>query len=337
MTSASPPVVPLAAADDTFGGTPLKVLFIGGLGRSGSTLVELLLNELAETASVGETIHLWERGVVNNERCACGEAFHDCPHWTAVGQRAFGGWAAVDVDELIRLRWRIDRSRRLPAIARRHLSGPLGTTLDDGERHYLRHLRLVLQASAEVAGHPSVLLESSKHLSTAALLALDPAIDLRVLHLVRDPRGVAHSWTKTVERPETATADGAEMMPRYRPSRTAFRWMTDNLGFEALAWVAPTLLLRYEDALSHPTQTMRDVADLCGLDRDRLDLGFIAGNRANVSAPMHSVAGNPMRFGGRDLTLRLDDAWRRRMRRRRRLLVTATTAPLLKAYGYPLR
>ncbi len=44
------------------------VLFTGGLGRSGSTLIEKLLNELPGTFAVGETIHLWERGVRDQER-----------------------------------------------------------------------------------------------------------------------------------------------------------------------------------------------------------------------------------------------------------------------------
>ncbi len=155
----------------------MKVLFIGGLGRSGSTLVESMLNELPQTLAVGETIHLWERGVRNQERCACGEVFASCPHWAAVGQEAFGGWDQVDLDEIIRLRWSVDRSRRLPMIAASHFRH----RPSEAEQRYLDHLRAVLVASARVGsrsservgGEPKVLLESSKHLSTAALLALD--------------------------------------------------------------------------------------------------------------------------------------------------------------------
>ncbi len=71
-------------------GTRQRVLFTGGLGRSGSTLVEKLINELPSTFSVGETVHLWERGVRDHERCGCSEAFTDCAHWQAVGVQAFG-------------------------------------------------------------------------------------------------------------------------------------------------------------------------------------------------------------------------------------------------------
>lgn len=305
------------------------VLFIGGLGRSGSTLIESLLNELPQTLAVGETIHLWERGVRNQERCACGEPFAQCAHWAAVGQEAFGGWDQVNLDEVIDLRWSIDRSRRLPTIAYHHLRGGA----DPREARYLDHLRSVLLGAATVAARetgtrPAVLLESSKHLSTAALLALDPALDVRVLHLVRDPRGVAYSWTKEVARPETE----GELMPIYRPSRTALRWVTDNLGFELLARRVPTLTLRYEDFLVDPASSLLAITDLAGLDRGEVDLGFLDGNRAEVSTPLHSVAGNPMRFGSRSLTLRLDDAWRTELAPGPRRLVTAITAPLLLRY-----
>jgi len=306
-----------------------KVLFIGGLGRSGSTLVERLLNELPTTFAVGETIHLWERGVRNGETCGCGAPFDDCAHWRAVGSAAFGGWDRVDADRLIELRWAVDRTRQLPAITLAHRRGQPG----GDQRDYLDHLRRVLLAAAVVAGRPDVLLDSSKHLSTAALLALDDALDVRLLHLVRDPRGVAYSWTKHVARPET---DG-EVMPTYDPARTAARWVTDNLGFEALGRWVPTLRLRYEDVLTDPRAALAAIGRFVGIDVRGLDLGFIEGCSARLATPMHSVAGNPLRFGGDDVTLRLDDAWVTELGCGRRRLVTSLTAPLLVRYGYPIR
>lgn len=306
-----------------------KVLFIGGLGRSGSTLIELLLNELPMTLAVGETIHLWERGIRNGERCGCGQAFDHCLHWQAVGDEAFNGWDNVDLDDVIGLRWSIDRSRRLPAIAASHGRG----RPSKAERRYLGYLRRVLLASATVGGGPDVLLESSKHLSTAALLALDDSLDVRVLHLIRDPRGVAYSWTKDVPRPET---DG-EVMPTYRPARSATRWVTDNLGFKMLSRRVPSLTLRYEDFLRAPASSLRRILRLLDVEAAADDLHFLDGKRAALSTPMHSVAGNPLRFGRNEITLRLDDAWRVQLPAGDRHIVSAITAPLLKAYGYPIR
>lgn len=303
-----------------------KVLFTGGLGRSGSTLVERLLNELPQTISVGETVHLWERGLRDQERCGCGEPFAQCAHWSRVGAAAFGGWDSVDLDRIIDLRWSVDRSRRLPQILRALRSGDV----TNDQQVYLDHLRAVLLASAEVAGGAEIILESSKHLSTAALLSLDPALDVRVLHLVRDPRGVAYSWTKEVKRPE---ADD-ELMPVYKPSRTAGRWVTDNLGFQRLAAEGvPTLTLRYEDFLADPAAALASITSLMGLEQP-VDFPFLDGNKAKLSTPMHSIAGNPLRFGGDDLVLRLDDAWKTELDPSAQRVVTTICRPVLGRFGY---
>ena len=42
------------------------VLYIGGMGRSGSTLVDRVLGQAPGVCSVGELVFLWERGVLAN-------------------------------------------------------------------------------------------------------------------------------------------------------------------------------------------------------------------------------------------------------------------------------
>ena len=53
------------------------ILFIVGSSRSGSTLLERLLNELPGVLSVGELKRMWRRGFVENRLCSCGQPFHD--------------------------------------------------------------------------------------------------------------------------------------------------------------------------------------------------------------------------------------------------------------------
>ncbi len=237
---------------------------------------------------------------------------------------------------MIELRWTEDRSRRLPQIFNAVRSGRTSAA----QREYLDGMQAVLLGSAEVAAAARgvdrseiILLDSSKHLSTAALLASDPLLDVRVLHLVRDPRGVAYSWMKTVERPETE----GEIMPRYSAKRTAGRWVTDNLGFDTLASLGiPTLRLRYEDVLAEPERRILEVARFAGVlaEDDAMSLDFIEGSTAHLSTPMHSIAGNPLRFGGDDVVLRLDDAWRSELPARDRRTVELITGPVLGRYGY---
>ncbi|GFJ89663.1 sulfotransferase [Phytohabitans rumicis] len=91
-----------------------SVLFLGGLGRSGTTLVERLLGELPGCCALGEVVHLWQRDVRDDERCGCGARFSACDFWDTVGELAFGGWHQVDVYRVLALQGAVERTRYIP-------------------------------------------------------------------------------------------------------------------------------------------------------------------------------------------------------------------------------
>jgi hypothetical protein len=67
----------------------VKVLYIGGFGRSGSTLVERILGQLPGFCSAGEIVFLWQRGLIENQLCGRGATFSECDFWTRVGKTAW--------------------------------------------------------------------------------------------------------------------------------------------------------------------------------------------------------------------------------------------------------
>ena len=76
-----------------------RVLFIGGWGRSGSTLLDRVLGHVPGVVSLGEVREIWVRGVIEDRPCGCDRPFSECPFWTEVGDRAWGGWRSFDVDD----------------------------------------------------------------------------------------------------------------------------------------------------------------------------------------------------------------------------------------------
>ncbi|WP_432831751.1 sulfotransferase [Dactylosporangium sp. CA-092794] len=302
----------------------VRVLFLGGLGRSGTTLLERLLGELPGVCPLGEVVHLWERDIAGDERCACGVHFSDCDFWQAVGEKAFGGWHHVDVWRVLALRHAVERTRHIPRLASVRMSPAHRLLVEEYADWYAR----LYEAAAVVSG-ADVLVDSSKHAALAYCLRFAPSVDLRVVHMVRDSRGVAYSWTKKVSRPET---DNAEEMTRYSPGRSALLWNAHNTALSVLHRCGvPVKRVRYESLLDEPSATLRDLSGFIGIKPG--ELPFLRDGVAELST-CHSAAGNPMRFKVGPVPLRRDDAWRTALPGGQRRVVSALTAPLLGVYGY---
>jgi hypothetical protein len=66
----------------------VTVVYLGGFGRSGSTLVERMLGAAPGWVNVGELVDLARSVAPGDELCGCGQPFSTCPMWTRVGDLA---------------------------------------------------------------------------------------------------------------------------------------------------------------------------------------------------------------------------------------------------------
>lgn len=296
------------------------------MGRSGSTLIERILGELPGFCSIGEVVHLWRRGLAEDERCGCGQPFSDCGFWAEVGKEAFGGWDHLDVEQVLRLKGGVDRTRFLPLLLNGAREGPLASRCELYTGLYHR-----LYSAVSLVSGARVIVDASKHASLAACLYQRYGARMRLLHVVRDPRAVAHSWGKRVTRPDASPDSSEPEMARYSAGRAAVQWMTQNACFDALARRGtPTLRVRYEDFVTDPGEEFSRIAKFSGYTGDPLDL---AEGRVNLSEG-HAVSGNPMRLTTGRIGVRADHGWHEEMPPWRRRLVAAVTAPSRGRYGY---
>lgn len=299
-------------------GQPVRVLLITGYSRSGSTILARLLGEVAGVVSPGELRYLWQRGLVENRRCDCGELCLDCSFWQDVLIRAFGTAPPPGVELMLDLQRRVDRVYRIPALTRANGNLPADVAT------YLRYYERLYEAIGEVSG-ASCIVDSSKDPSFGHVLALSEQIDLSVIHLVRDSRAVAYSWTREKHDPGTG-----KPMSRQHPLRSALEWdMAEWAAKQLTRRVNPSMTLRYEDFVADPEPVVRRALDLIGeTGESPLD-----GNHASLG-PGHAVSGNPMRFDNGVVSINEDTQWQEALPRSSRLLVTAATWPALSAHGY---
>jgi hypothetical protein len=306
-----------------------RVLVIGGWGRCGSTLVDMMLGQVPGFVSAGEVRELWLRGILENRPCGCGVSFRCCPFWTKIGDEAFGGWDAVDLGAMLRVRYAVDRPWGAPRLLRARRRGVNPRDIQTYADALVR-----LYAAIRAVSGASVVVDSSKLATHTMVLQCIPGLDLRLVHLVRDSRGVAYSNQKVVIK--AVTSGPPTFLPRNGAVAASARYALYNGATGALAHSGlPYLRLRYEDFVEAPERQLRALLDFSGRPSD-VELPFLRDGDV-VLGESHLVDGNPVRFRQGPIQVRLDDEWRDRLPARDRVLVGALTSPMLLAYGYRVR
>jgi len=178
-----------------------------------------------------------------------------------------------------------------------------------------------------------VIIDSSKEPAHGYAMSLVPDVDLRVLHLVRDPRAAAYSWLKKKPQPDSETK---EFMVRFSPTKSSAMWDSWNASAEALLRRSRDkyLRVRYEDFVANPRESFTNILRLLGEEQAELPLASDSEVKLGVS---HTVSGNPNRFDTGAVELRQDREWQKKMKPRDKALVTALTLPLLTRYHYTVR
>ena len=337
---------------------PVKVLKITGLGRSGSTILDVVLGNHPRIESVGEVGNLIRTGWISRGSlrgidpkrlrvpiCTCGKrldvpyvesADEACPFWSGVRREWAGradpdgieGYPKLQNDFELKRRWpRLLYERRRPSAAFRSYAGLT---------------RAFFESVRAVSGKP-VVVDSAMVPVRTFTLGMVPGIDVYAVHLVRDGRGVITSHRKTLEKDLQAgtTPDHGGLAMRKTTARrrvlylvSVARWVVLNLASE---WVCSRLgpdramRLRYEDFVADPEGALGRIGSLIGLD-----LGDLA-RAASSGEPMHAghnVGGNRTKKSG-TITLRPDEQeWRGALSPKEQRLSWALMGWLMRRYGY---
>jgi hypothetical protein len=306
--------------------SPLKVIYIAGWGRSGSTLLDDTLGQIDGWFACGEVSLIW-----HDVLCRCDALPAKCEFWGPVLRETLARHPEHEPTSLRALqgRWLDRNPSRLLTIAREARRNGLGG--GHPLRVYARVLADLYEISAEAAG-ASVLVDSSKGAPLAYLAAKLTGSEVYLVHLVRDPRACAHS----VSKKKLKRTDPPRFHGRMGPVASSLGWLGRNAIIETLIrWEQGDryLRLRYEDFADRPRGAVHAICAM--VDEAPASLPFLdessVADRAN-----HSIAGNPPTVADGVVRIRRDDQWRTRMSARSRRLATLAAAPLMPHYGYPL-
>jgi hypothetical protein len=272
---------------------------------SGSTVFAKLANASPDIASIGELSNSVGRLLGASEKdvylCSCGVDIRECPFWQSVRLRC--SQYGFDLD-LHKFRTQLDSGmgRWVDSI----LFGALGRLapiqvllqgLFGAFPSYRRRVAISVSRSLSVARAvvdltgKKVFLDTSKKVGRAVLFARQQGLDFRLLHLVRDPRGVYTSYRKH---------KGDDAVLR----RVMRYWIRTN---QAALWLKSFLpemaykLVRYEDLCTSSCETLEEVQLF--LDVEPVNL------LKEVVEQSHHIIGNKGRLRPFSC-LELDDTWR---------------------------
>jgi hypothetical protein len=311
---------------------PVKVLYLAGKGRSGSTVLASLLGQLPGFFNAAEVNFLWDWGLVENYKCGCGVPLQQCPMWRAILTEADSLLAGTGIPPLDSAR--VDRDQaavvRWPKTLQLLRAEPGRHAHWEQLDRYTAAVSAVYRAIVRVTGARVVVDSSKKPIEPVALGLVDD-VDLYLAHVVRDPRAVVYSWQR---KRAYSDRDTDEYMPRFSASFTTTSWLTRNLLVEVIGRRRPVELVRYDDMARNPEAVLRRMADFVGEPAG--DLEFLTSATATL-APTHSVGGNPVRMSSGAIKIAPDDEWRSELAPRKRMVATAIALPLLHRYGLPVR
>lgn len=298
-----------------------RVLFVGGYGRSGSTIIDLLLDRVPGIVSVGEFRHLFGRALGDNELCSCGEKFNECTFWTEVISKAFP--EGVNREEIHEAMLQINR-----VVSTRSLQDPgkMSPKMKAAAEIYENAFSKAYTTVAEVSG-AKVIIDSSKYPAHGLFLNNIEQISLSTMLLVRDPRAVAYSWQRRRIRPEVHWEK--REMPRHNVARSALAWILSNILTEKIT-TQNFRTQKYEDFVENPQDQLQEIASLA--------LGEEIELRSSIfeKAPRmtHTIAGNPVRIGSDEIKIKKDSSWQKKMPLHKKLIVSIVCLPFLGKYGY---
>jgi len=237
----------------------MRLIYIVGMGRSGSTLLDLLLDAHSNVRSLGGVRRLSR--AINTARCPCGiEPMRQCDFWHDVD---------AELHQLLGF-----------GLDGLHLNARNPAT-------FQHHNTALFSAAARVA-NTDCIVDSSKSVSRLRRLLHTTDLDIRPVHIERDPRGYSYSQQKRkAERLAPAFSYVGRSLRAYRLLRHRYHAVVD-----------------YDDLAQRTEDLLHALMPWLGLAYESEQLAW-------AHAIHHNVGGGAILRRSQGSTIQPDYAWRR--------------------------
>ena len=300
-----------------------KLAFIMAASHSGSTLLAMLLGSHPQATTIGDTGGTSYRKNPDY-RCSCGHKAQECPFWLhVIDQLARRGFNMNVTD--FGTRFEYPENRFINRVLCAEHRGLILETIRDsvlwlstGWRWQFRTIaerNVALVKTVTKVTKSQILIDSSKLPRRLKFLLRIPELEVKVIHLVRDGRGVAHTYIQ-----DNGWSVEKSAIEWYRGIQAAERLLA---RLDRGVWRQ----VRYEDLCSDPQAELEKLCVFLNLDPSRVNMDF-------RSAGLH-VFGNKMRLSS-EQAICLDDKWRTELTASQISTIEHLAGRQLVRYGYSI-
>jgi hypothetical protein len=271
------------------GGT--QVVYINSFTNSGSTILGSLLGGHPQIQYIGESKN-FQANILADKLCSCGLAFKVCPFWKQVLSDL-----GMDIDEFstkVGARSRLHKLLQLLLlfdVSSDHVIFSLGRNPFDRERTMVSNVIRLHQLAAKVSGKP-IICDSAHRSSLAKQLSLKYKHgSIKIIHLIRDGRGVMNS---IVKKQKVGAAAAAKDWRNY----TRYALLVQRTIPEAF-----TMQVKYEDLGSRFSDTLNRIYAF-------LNLELLAQQPLIERTNFHVIGGSRTLRSRSAWEFRFDETWR---------------------------
>lgn len=249
-----------------------NVLYIMGTGRSGSTILEIVLGSAKETFGTGELFNILKDGYLKNSPCSCDQEFNDCKVWSSL--KASLPLSDDETSKLIkdfsRLEWHSGFWLQWFGI-----STP--------NQQYFEINQHIIRTLKEITGSKTII-DSSKY--AGRVLALNKLLgnQLKVIWLVRKPENIITSFQKKNKGEQLPKSSLKAAIYIFVVTLSA-KLVQKKLGNRCL-------LVHYEDFISNPQQELSKISSWANID---LEESIEKIKHQKPFSPGHLVTANRLR------------------------------------------
>ncbi len=322
-----------------------QLVYILAASHSGSTLLSMLLASHPRIGSIGEMkLPASAMGDLRRYRCSCGSLIQECGFWQEI--RESMGKRGFDFDLTCA---GTDYRAIASPYARRILAASHGGQFLESIRDtalnlsaaWHRQLPEIHRRNAALASticeivKAKIVVDSSKNAVRLKYLLRNRELDVRVIHLIRDGRAVALTYTDPASfadakdpRQRGGGMGGGRKSERLSMAEAASEWYSNMKEAEHILrglGKSRRIEIRYEEYCQDPDGTLARLFVFLGLDPNE-------GAKDFRSVEQH-VVGNGMRL---DTTceVRLDERWKQVLTQEQLRVFDRVAGKMNRKYGY---